>query len=436
MSDLLRLDIPVRLDHLPIATGFAENSALAFGLGSEEALALALATEEIIGELVGLASHLTIVARNGLYYAELDFTFPTTPLSLEKCNLTASTRMTTEADLDQIGWLVATRSVDGFQIQQLPGRVTRIRLRKNRDYPPSEVQTNVPMPRGQVVDIREPDEQELLLFARRALEQGVEPMYAARFSPPQRILDMVRSKEFEVLLGFSTTGDPLAGVLLDRTRSALAIMYGPIGFGQSPEVLRDLFHAVLNQLARTSVKGVVTESLHSVLPESEIEFLGSRRYCLPDGHSESARTSFRHLHDDEGFTVWSTPWLQDFLDGEYRRLALPREIHTWQPLTAGHDCPASVLSCEFRKRRSEAVLRPVLSGGDIEKNLRDHLHLIENEGYLNVTFIMDLGESFHLAFASALQAVGFRPAFLVPSAGKGDFLLFELSDDSHPHGSQ
>lgn len=415
-----RLEIPARTSFLPIAIAFAEHAARSFGLDRESATALALATEEVVAALCGLDDanlELKLDICDGVYYTELAISMPYTELALGKMNLTAA--LDGEDDLENIGWMLASRMVDSFTIDHQGKRSTRFRLRKHRRYPEFEGEAAMPAPGAMLVDVRPAAGQDLVLFAQRVLQSGKPLLNRWLIDPPARLAGLVESGEFEVLLGYSDRGDPVAGLILDRTRPNLAMIDGPHLVDQPDSVSPRLFHAALERLARTSLIGVVSETLAQI-PEGEMEFLGGREFHLEDGGTLRTRAYYRGLREDHGGMNWATPWLEEFLRGEFRRLCLPRDLQTWQPLP--QQATPSVISCDFRRHRSECRLRPVLAGHDIAENLAAHLRLAREEGYKNVTFEMDLGQPFHLAFAEPLRELGFRPGVLVPGAGKGDFL--------------
>lgn len=415
-----RLEIPARTGFLPIAIAFAEHTARGFGLDRESASALALATEEVVAALCALDDpglELKLDAYDGVYYTDLVVTMPYTELALGKMNLTAA--VDSEEDLDNIGWMLASRMVDSFTIDHQGKRSTRFRLRKHRHYPQFEGEASMPAPGAMLVDVRPASGHDVVLFAQRVLQSGQPLLNRWLLDPPARLAGLVESGEFEVLLGYSDRGDPVAGIIVDRTRPNLALIDGPHLIDQPESVVHRLFHATLERLARTPLIGVVSETLAEV-PEDEMEFLGGREFHLEDGGALRTRAYYRGLREDHGGMAWTTPWLEEFLRGEFRRLCLPRDLQTWQPLP--EQATPSVISCVFRRHRSECRLRPVLAGHDISENLAAHLRLAREEGYKNVTFEMDLGQPFHLAFAEPLRELGFRPSVLVPGAGKGDVL--------------
>ena len=424
VKDILRLELPARRGYLSIATSFAEQASLAFGLKGRDSLALPLAVEEIVAAFSDQGLPLKMEARCGLYYSEIHLTLPYTELSLEKLNLTAS--VGGEQDLEAVGWMLAARVVDRLTVENQGQRTTHFRLRKLHPYPELDGEVSMPAPGSRVADIRIAGGQELILFGRRVLEKRrLVGLHTLLLSPPARLADMVESGDFEAILAFSERGDPIAGVIIDRTTPRLARAYGPYLVEAPAEVVEQLFHAALRHLARTPVEGVMTESASQNIPDAEVERLGGRRLRLPDGFDLQLHAYFRNLREDHGQQSWATPWLENYLRDEYRRLHMPRDVQAWRAVPGSVPALPSVISCDFRQVVSECVMRPVLAGQDMTENLASHLSLLDSEGILNAFFELDLGQPFHLAFAQSLQSNGFQPAYLLPCAGKGDLLMLE-----------
>lgn len=420
-----RLVVPSLPAYLPIATALTEHTVKAFGFDDEVALALVLATEEIFSALSSERLPLTIEVRNGLYYAELAFSFPKASMPVQQLNLTSVVEVGDEHDFDQVGWLVAARSVDRLQLEQTGPRTFQLRLRKNRNYPEVEAPRPCHSSSNPVADIRTPAPQELALFAERVAALTEQNLLVDFFRKPGKLLDMVACGDLEAVLALSSTGDPLAGVILDRRHPKTALMHGPFLFHQPPDVGQRLFHEALQRLARSAVTGVLSEQVQTSLPSGEMEVLGRRAFRFPHGGTHHLTTFYRHLREDEGATVWVAPWLEEFVVAQYDRLDLPREVQRWVH-TGSHQEPYSVLSCDVRTTRAEVILRPLLAGADASSNLREHLRMLAREPYPNLSFHLDLGRPNEMAFAEALQEHGFRPVLLEPSGGQGDLLILEL----------
>ena len=161
------------------------------------------------------------------------------------------------------------------------------------------------------------------------------------------------------------------------------------------------------------------------LPEGYLEPLVAISLLGTDGVWQKITVNFREMHEDMGAVAWAHPELHTFLEEEYRRLYFPREI---RPVSAdgeaGESC--SVLSAEMDRRLERVTLRPIWPGSDRLENLKNHLQLIRHEGLGLVFFEMDLGSSWQAEFTPDLLKLGFIPQMILPHAGSGDLLIFQL----------
>jgi hypothetical protein len=144
-----------------------------------------------------------------------------------------------------------------------------------------------------------------------------------------------------------------------------------------------------------------------------------------DGSTTTVKVSFRQTKDDPGCTVYTDQGIEAFLREKYVEFAFPREVLTdWdRPEVIAH---RSVLATDFNRRLGQATLQPVLAGGDCTSNIADHLKLLQSENVGNIRFEIDLGERWQASFIPALLANNFKPMVLLPYAGKGDIVVFQL----------
>lgn len=422
----LVLEAPLAKEFLPIAQNFVENSAQALGLEQRGRMGLALATEEIFMGLCDLTPKARWEVRDGGFFVELLVQFSGHEPELHKLNLTAGIDVQDAQELEQMGWLLAARSVDRFQIEHHPS-LTRFRLRKDRAYEEGVSQDRT-SELGSLDVVRMPDVQELQLFASLALanEDGrLLPEFVRR---PGLMQAMVQSGHLSARLAFSSRGQILGGGFLQRTEGRVANLHGPFVLNDDSDTGVKIFHQLLSSLAKSKLVGVVAEDCHRRLPESEMESLGRRTLNLGKAEQVELIAAYRHLEEEEGFTVWADTFLSEFLKSEYDRLALPRDLNSWKDMGAEQKC--SVLACDFRPQLGEVVLKPVLGGTDTHQNIGEHLELFARESIPNIVFELDLGRSWQLGFAEALEHNGFKPCYLIPSAGKGDILVLQRGEQA------
>ena len=124
---------------LPLVTAFVENAANCFGLGMDESLRLTLASEEVFMHLCRVVmpngGPVEVVCSNGVYYAKAVFSLPTDAFDMRAFNLTVTVSAEDEADLDAMGLVIASRSVDRFLLNREEGRHLRLTLIKEKTYP-------------------------------------------------------------------------------------------------------------------------------------------------------------------------------------------------------------------------------------------------------------------------------------------------------------
>ena len=124
---------------LPLVTAFVEKAANCFGLGMDGSLRLTLASEEVFMHLCRVVTPsggpVEIVCSNGGYYAQAVFLLPTDAFDMRAFNLTETISVEDNADLDAMGLVIASRSVDRFLLNREEGRDLRLTLIKEKTYP-------------------------------------------------------------------------------------------------------------------------------------------------------------------------------------------------------------------------------------------------------------------------------------------------------------
>ncbi|RPI21411.1 MAG: hypothetical protein EHM61_24830 [Acidobacteria bacterium] len=429
-KDRLVLRLPADEAYLPLATSFVEEASTAFRLGQSEALSLTLATEEVFLHLVKAVISdrdcIEIGCTNGGYRVRVDLDFPAARLDLRTFNLTASVTPTDESSLEEMGLLLASRSVDQFQLVQLESARLRLGLFKERAYPPIG-QPDLPAarPLGLYL-VRPATKEEAKVLSQIAFSRYTADLLPSFLGFPGKLSDMVAAGDYQaaVAVGESET---LGGGLLWRSEGGrIAECYGPYlveGTGENSEVGEALIDHCLGIIAKTSVTGLLNFHPTPDFPQNRFERLGSLRRS---DETVSSRTAwFRLLHEDPGTVCWTSPALAEFLTGQYERLVLPREIRLVRDEGENRDAH-SVLFADIDRTRSSVTLHPVWPGLDSAHNLETHLQLLKAEGFREILFSLDAGQSWQAHFAPFLLDAGFQPQLILPYAGQGDMVLFQL----------
>ncbi len=424
----LSLNVPLSHDCLHIVTGFAEESAKAFGLADSEALKLTLAAEEVFTHLCQSAKPdhaIGIEAVNGRYYGLLRFTFKAPDFDPRTFNLTARLSLEDEADLKEMGLLIASRAVDRFYLTGSPQRELELVLVKEKAYPEATGLETPGIKEIRNVEIRTPDPDSLKLFVRMAAAYYPDQFRLPSFRFPGKVVDMVASGECEAAIASGDRGEISAGVLWRWVGNRLVEFFGPYLFDRGDSrMAQKVMDACLGGIAKTEAMGLMSRCATPELPKEYFESLGTIDLFDPDGRSQPWPIFYRQLREDLGCQVWSHPDLESFLRTEYGRLFFAREI-----LLTKHEGEArplhSVFSVQFDRNHSQATLRAIWDGEDTSNNLSQHVKILRAEGLPNIFFEIDLSKAWQAALAPVLLEKNFRPKILLPYAGEGDVIVFQ-----------
>jgi hypothetical protein len=418
---------------LPLATGFVENAAVGLGLGQSRALALTLATEEIFSHLCRVASPdqwMEIVCTDGGYYVQADFRFSLEDFNMRAFNLTTTVSVDDEASLDEMGLLIASRTVERFQVHEKKGlgqgRTLTLALIKEKAYPVVADEPEHPARHLPAFSIRQPDAEEVKHFCVLVNQHYRRKLMPDFLNYPGKVADMVKSGAYRINVAVGPDGHIGGGIVRHWPSAKTVECFGPYLFNQQKDspMAGQLLEACLGEIARSHAVGLINRFPTAELPEEHFEPLGRIDLFRPDGSHVSLNACFRQMHEDPGAAVWSHAALYDFLAAEYDRLALPREIRAVSDRGEAH-AAFSVLSAEFDRSQNMATLRPIRPGLDAHDNIAAHLQLLSTEGIANIFFEMDLAQAWQADFTPALLSNGFAPRLVLPNAGEGDLAVFQ-----------
>ena len=134
---------------LPLVLSVVENGCRALGAGKTESLRLVLSSEEIFSHLAAVLpkkTPLQLGISTGIYYDQVEMSVPAGDIDLQALNLTASVSPEREDDLEEMGLLIAARSVDHLRILKNEKGGITFRIIKERAYPEAEVMPDLKMP--------------------------------------------------------------------------------------------------------------------------------------------------------------------------------------------------------------------------------------------------------------------------------------------------
>ncbi len=416
---------------LPLVLAFAEETAKAFGLGSLESDKVRLAGEEIFLYLCRKAQPgqtIEIEARNGIYYLQMEFLFAPLMLDPHALNLTANVAPDEEG-LENLGLLIASRSVDRFHIRQAPGNALALVLIKEKAYPEAAGEAPDAPPSLDALSFSSPDAAVLKRFARSVCRSYTEEFFPSPYRYPAKLADMVGGGEYRAVTATGTGKQAWqigGGLLWRAVGKGMIEFFGPYIFDghRSREIATGLIDHLLGQVAKGDATFVATSHGTPELPRDYFEVLGEIELRLPDGGVRPSPFFYRQLNEDAGCQVWAHPELTPFLRARYDRLFLPREILpiAWEGEKRD---PHSAFTVQFDRPQRTARLWPVWDGEDAAAILADHIRVLSAEGLINIFVEIDLGRPWQGLLTPPLLRTGFVPALLMPNAGQGDIVVFQ-----------
>lgn len=426
---VLAMQLEARPSFLGVVTGFVDSAARAFGMGREETLKIGLAAEEIFSfacERICPAKPVDIRCRDGKYFMGVAFRFPVSALDMGALNITASARCDREEDLEETGLILASRSVDRLRIDPDGRDRVRLSVEKDKSYPPAPEESPAPAAFRGTVAAATPDGEALKRYVIQAARLSPGPLLPDFFRYPGKVVDMAAAGDVQAVVAADETGRVAGGILFRYLTERVVEILGPHVFDPpaTEKVAAGLLDACIARTARTKAIGLVSLTGLPGPVRSQFESLGTLTLFEKGGRASERPAWYRLLHEDPGCVVWMDGALVDFLEREYGRLFLAREIREVRDLGETRS-GSSIFSAEVHRERSEAVLRPLWPGGDLAANVERHVRFLGEEGFLNLLFELDLGVSWHASLVPVLLGGGFRPGMILPFAGQADLVVFQ-----------
>jgi hypothetical protein len=266
-------------------------------------------------------------------------------------------------------------------------------------------------------------------FALLVMQCGAGHFIPFYFNYPGKVADMVAGGEYKVLVALNRKRDIVGGILFYNRTDKIIQCAGPYIFAgsQQEDVAGKLLDACVANIARTKALGLLSVSGLPEFLRPRFETLGALTFYRKDGAPQKMDFLYRHLHEDPVCEVWMHEDIGGFLRGEYDRLVLAREMRAVQAMGESRS-GFSIFSTEMRSERSEAMLRPLWPGADLEANVKRHVRFLSEDGILNIFFELDLGISWHASLIPVLALCGFTPEILLPFAGRSDLVIFQYHE--------
>ncbi len=418
--------IPFKMSFLPLAMAFVDKGARGFACNDREARGLVLAVEELFSFYVQQAAGgpaVEIELEDQGYRLALAISFPMADLDMRAFNVTWSINLDSEESLTMLGPMIAARSVSSLRLDFGSDERVVLRMTRDRDYPPAGPVALPPPDSAGTIRLSDPSTDDLRHFAAMvtAADAPFIPSFMAR---PGMVADMFAAGHVSAIL--ATSGDWIRGGLLWRplTDSCLEL-YGPYLFGDDPDdrLLTLLLDEAVGRISRTNCRGFLRRQGALAGYERFFDLLGELEHSTMSGAAASSTYYYRQLKEESGGVVYCNGTLAGFLQDQYERLCLPRQLRE-KAVDSSRLRDFSVLAVELEYARSLAVIRPLCSGKDMTANLSAHLDLLQGEGIGNFQVEINTGRSEDMAFAEALEQAGFVPRLLIPDAGQGDLVIY------------
>ena len=423
IPETAELIVPIAIRNVPIVTGMVEQSATIFGLDKEGAQNLGLAAEEVFNVLASAArpdEKIRIVVRQGGYYVEVACYFSRHAIPITALNITKIPDPDDESDIENLGIILAAKVVDRLQLVRSRQGEMALRFTIERRYPEQAIPSGIP-PAGHY-SVGEGGFEEIKQFASR-----VSGMYGANspgfFRFPGKIVDMVKSREFGVLLALDGKGN-VGGGMLWKWGGKMIDSFGPYIFTPQPGLVGEIVQGVLEKVGRKGAVCIVNrmpaDDLLRNFFEELVESCPANRIRTTACHPPL----YRQLEEDTGSVAYVHPEVEIFVKECYERLVLPRSVvattHAGEFIE-----PHAAFGVQVDKKQNLAVISTIVAGIDAEEVLAGYVASLYEEGITRLEFEIDLGDETTPVLVPALHAVGFIPCYVLPWGGRGDILVFE-----------
>ncbi len=426
---------PFTLAFLPLALEFADKAAPSLGFDGPERSALTLALEELYvyhAARVGGDVDLELTLEDGGYRIVLTLAFEISNPDMRALNLAFQVDLEDEGALDMLGPMIAARSVSGLSLDFGAAEKIVIRLWRERAYDLSPALTIQHTGKPKTLRVTDFGTEDLRYFC------GLVASENSNFTPEFLLkgalaADMLKAGALDGALALD--GETLVGGVVWQSLTESCIeMFGPYRFADDPgdELLIRLMDRAISKISRTPVRGILRRQARIMNHARFFDFLGDIPMTGAQGDPLSLSYYYRQLKEESGGrAIYSETHFADFLRAEYDRLCLPRQVRETDFRTSDLR-DHSVISVEFRNRRSLAILRPLCAGRDMQENMTAHIALLARQEISSILFEIDSARDEEMMFTPSLEAAGMVPGLIIPDAAKGDLIIFYLPAGSYP----
>ncbi|EPR37696.1 hypothetical protein dsx2_0628 [Desulfovibrio sp. X2] len=438
MDSIVSLEMPADIVFARVATSAAETMAVSRGLARREAMRFQLVVEEFFTFLAqaapeGRSLRVTLTGRP--YQVAAEFVFQASSLNMGALNACSDASLDCDDASPDLGLIVAGRAADRFSIERDGESSFTLRAEVDKAYPALEAAPASVSPRPPLHATTERDPDMLLRAAMLATARYPAWHCPPSFKTPGKFVDKVLAGRFSHVAALDAAGNPAGLICWTRSGERGLSFFGPFVFTAAAEgaaVARMLMDGFLGEVARDDAEIVFSEHATDDMPEGYFESLGSLvRHDAAAGDDTQGgqceqQVLYRHLREDMGATVWTDPALEAFQRDVYDRLAMCRDVLAAAP---GTTAPRqhSLFSTMADAAKGLAVLRPLLGGEDVAKNLSAHIRALSDKGIENILLYLDLSRAWEAALAGPALEAGFAARLIIPHAGRSDVAVFQYA---------
>ncbi|MDD2511388.1 MAG: hypothetical protein PHG94_09730 [Syntrophomonas sp.] len=424
----LSINLTMHSQMTPVILAAVENYARVCGMDKPDVFKLVLAVEEIFTYLsdTSLPGEMMLLqCRYFTYCLQVDFIFPLRSLNLRAFNLTTKVSVDNEPLMEEMGLLIASRSVEKLYFSRIYPDKLCLSIVKEKTYPEMIKQALADLSPALQAIIRSAEPEEIKEFCQNLLQRTAESQYPSFFNYPGKVIDMLVGDEYSILLAFDEKDHVVGGICWTGSQERTVECFGPYVFNDNETTALALMEECLVHIGRSSVPGIISRYAENAPVASYFERLGSTSVYKAGERISRKDAYYRQINEDSGSRVWAHPDIEGFLQEFYQGLFLPREIRL--VLSQGEEQnQESVFTTEFDRGREQVTIRPLVFGEDAEHNLTQHINSLQKEKLFNIFLEMDLGKTWQLSLTPYLLSSGFKPCLLLPYAGDGDLLIFQF----------
>jgi hypothetical protein len=405
------LSIPADVNLTQVVTGFVEKAGNAFGLMKRECLAITLAAEEVFAFIAGTGTsnnEIQIVCRNGGYYVEMSFQLKSCILPVDAFNLTKSGVTGDMEGAEQLGLILAARTVDRLSVDRLGRDTFILRFVMDKRYPLVEPAALPEL--GGRFNVQEADISSLKELSARILScygNAVDSFLTV----PGKLIDMAASGDYDALVSINKKGQVGGGIVFSRNRQ-MSEAYGPYVFGKEDGLPQMLVEGMIEKLGRA--KDTLCLVIMKPTPQTPSEYFEPLQ----------GSAVYRQLSDDNGARIFTHSCFKVFLQDFYENLVLPRVIQDVE-YTGEELAQYSALATAIDRQSKRSELTLLWAGQNLEENLRAHVELLQTQNIEDISLLMQLGSSDEVMMAPMVLSAGFEPWMVLPWARQGDVAIFK-----------